>query len=178
MQVEYAVQPRLSRRLNWRLVIFLACIAAPFLWFFGSFVNQIVTGGVEKRGDYAVVDLKAMGNFPFDEYNGQLTDIPQRFRELDGKKIVLKGFMFPTISAADKVRECQFVYNIQKCCFSGPPRVQERVFLFASTPKPMPMYDYGTLTRVTGTLHLKLTKAPDGKIIRLYDLDVESVKPV
>ena len=66
MQVEYAVQPRLSQRLNWRLIIFLACISIPFLWFFGTFMNQLVNGGVEKHGESVFVDLKALGNFPYD----------------------------------------------------------------------------------------------------------------
>ena len=176
MQVDYAVKPRLSQRLNWRLIIFLACISIPFLWFFGTFMNQLVNGGVEKHGDYVFVDLKALGNFPFDEFNGQLTDVPQRFRDLDGKKIELEGFMYPTNEAGDKVHECQFVYNIAKCCFSGPPRVQERVFLFA--PKGHQFRMYGDMARVTGVLHLRLNKSPDGKIIRLYDLDVQSAKPV
>src|SRR5690349_7064920 len=83
-----------SQRVNWRLVIFLGVIAAPFLYFFYVLVSQSVTGGITQRGDYAEVDLKALGNFTFDQANGTIGDVPERYRKLDGKKVELKGFMF------------------------------------------------------------------------------------
>src|SRR6059058_2076282 len=74
------------------------------------------------------VDLKALGNFPFDQNNGSINDIPPAFRALEGKKVLLDGFMYSPRNAGDKGHEFQLVYNVTKCCFSGPPQVQERVY--------------------------------------------------
>ena len=46
--------------------------------------------------------------------------------------------MYAGGSAAPKVPAFQLVYSIQKCCFGGPPRVQERVFVNAPASKPVP----------------------------------------
>jgi len=179
MQVEYAVQPRLSQRLNWRLFLLIGIVACVFGYPLYVFLDQVATGGIESHGSYSSVDLKALGNFPFDDHNGVITDVPAKFCSLDGKRIELKGFMYPTFEAGNKVHECQFVYNITRCCFSGPPLVQERVFLFGSKNSPqIRLYSYDVLVRIVGTLHLRITKNPEGKIIRLYDLDVESAEPV
>ena len=125
--VQYAAPSR-KKKLNVRLIVFLAVVTAPFAWFTYVFLNQTLTGGIIHHGNYTSVDLKAMGNFPFDGINGQLTDIPERYRNLDGKKVELEGFMWAGNSASSEVNRFEFVYNISKCCFNGPPLVQERVF--------------------------------------------------
>ena len=78
-------------RVNWRLVGFLALVSLPFAWFLYVFLNQTLSGGIKDYGDYKHVDLKALGNFPFDEVRGTENDLPQRFRELDGQRVMLEG---------------------------------------------------------------------------------------
>jgi hypothetical protein len=164
------------RQMNWRLVLFLAVSCLPLTWFGYTFFEQVITGGVQSHGDYTSVDLKAMGNFPFDDDGGTLTDVPAGFRELNGKRVALEGMMWSTGSAGDTVSSCQLVYNIQKCCFSGPPRVQERVFLFGDKGRKFPFF--GGMVRVLGKLQVRLKSFPGGKVISVYDLTVESVTPL
>src|SRR5215212_8624404 len=120
-----------SRRpqINLRLVMLLALVGLPFLYFGYVIVDQAVTGGVKDRGGYYEVDLKSLGQFPFDPVQDDDKSIPEIWRKLDGKKVALVGEMYAGGSAAPKVPAFQLVYSIQKCCFGGPPRVQERVFV-------------------------------------------------
>ena len=172
--VQYAAPSR-KKKLNVRLIVFLAVVIAPFAWFTYVFLNQTLTGGIIHHGTYTSVDLKAMGNFPFDGVNGQLTDIPERYRNLDGKKVELEGFMWAGNSASSEVNRFEFVYNISKCCFNGPPLVQERVFAGVPNNGAVPYYD--SLCRLTGTLHVRVIK-DGGKIQALYLLEVEQIQPV
>src|SRR5215212_7451633 len=128
-KVSYSPPPprRRGRGINYRLIAFLAIVSLPFFWVLYAFINEAVHGGVEDRGSIVKVDLKALGNFPFDPVNGTSTDLPQRFFALDGRVVELEGQMYAPNATADKVDEFQLVYDIAKCCFSGPPKVQERV---------------------------------------------------
>ncbi|MDB5295800.1 MAG: hypothetical protein JWO31_1783 [Phycisphaerales bacterium] len=169
--------PAYRRGVNVRLLVFLVVVSAPFLWIIGSAIHHAATGGVTDHGGLKEVDLKALGNFPFDDSEGKVEDVPKRYRELDGQKVMLKGFMYSTENAGSRGNKFQFVYDVQKCCFGGPPQVQERVFGFAKNG--IDLFDQYTFAEVRGTLHVRPVKdAATGKIVSLYDMDVESSKPL
>jgi hypothetical protein len=160
---------------NLRLVVLLSVVALPFLYFGYVIVDQAVTGGVKDRGGYYDVDLKSLGQFPFDPVQDDVNNIPQKWRQLDGKKVALVGEMYAGGSAAPKVPAFQLVYSIQKCCFGGPPRVQERVFVRAPPGKFVPFY--WQPVRVTGTLHVN-ARREEGQVVSVFDMDVERVEPI
>jgi hypothetical protein len=161
--------------INVRLLVLLAVLGLPFIYFGYVIVEQAVTGGVRDRGDYFEVDLKSMGSFPFDAAQDDSNNIPEKWRKLDGKKVALVGEMYAGGSAAPKVERFQLVYSIQKCCFGGPPRVQERVFVKAPPGKSVP-FSF-TPVRVVGTLHVN-AKRVEGQVQSVFEMDVESVEPV
>ena len=183
MEVEYAIKPSLGKKLgpalkNWRLLAFVGF----FLVIFGSMGYMIlsdkINNGIHVRGGVAEVNLKALGQFPFDDQNGKVTDVPKDFRALDGKKVALQGFMVVMNSAGNTATECQLVWNVQKCCFGGPPLVQERVYLFAPSDRKMTRYDMYTLVNVTGTLKVKVDKNSTGTVTSVYTMVPDSVTPV
>ena len=178
MQVEYTVKPGWRHRVNVRLVVFLAAIALPFIAIFYLWASEWASGGIHHHGNVIEVDLKAMGNFPFDDQNGRITDVPRRFRELDGKRVELKGKMYAGFGTT-RATAFQFVYDVNKCCFGGPPRVQERVFVHVPPgQKAVPIYGIYDLVDVVGTLHVRPEKSAEGTITSVYDMDLESLKPL
>ena len=78
-------------------------------------------------------------------------------------------------AAGRQLRDFQFVYNVQLCCFNGPPLVQERVF--ARVPKGGQIPYSSEFTKLTGILHVKVEKQ-DGVIVSVYTMDVESAEPI
>jgi hypothetical protein len=173
--IDYGTKRPLSDRINFRLLtivaIFSLLVGIPVY----NFVKIQVTHGIERDGDLFRVDLKKMGYFPFDEKAGTINDVPPDYRKLDGKQVALEGFMWDPTGANDKAREFQLVYNIQKCCFSGPPLVQERVFAFSREG-----VDYSPEEiRAIGILHLAMAKDKDtGKIVAVYTMEVKRVEPL
>jgi hypothetical protein len=159
--------------INLRLVIFLAIVLSPILCIAYVFVAGKLSGGIEQHAGYAEVDLKELGNFPLND-DSTINDVPARWKGLDGKRVLLQGFMYAPNSAGGDVSNFQFVYNRTKCCFSGPPQVQERVFV--RMPKGSIPYD-NDMVKVTGTLHVDVVK-DGGKIISVYTLDLEKVDQV
>jgi hypothetical protein len=128
------------------------------------------------EGNYYAVDLKWMGNFPFDAYRDDERAIPKDVLGLDGKKVKFEGEMYAPNSAGG-VESFQLVYSIVECCMGGPPKVQERVFAFAPPGKTVPNYS-GSQVTVIGTLHVKVVKPADkGEAVSVFTMDVDEIRP-
>ena len=166
----------LRERINLRIIIF----AAVVLFLIGTpvyiFVKENLTGGIETVGDLKKVDLKAMGNFPFDENNGTVNDIPQRYRDLDGQKVQLEGEVFDDSEAGDRMTRFQLVYSIAKCCFGGPPKVQERVWVVVPPDMKVPNLS-GNYARVSGKLKIDLNRQ-EGKATQVYVMQMDRLEPM
>jgi hypothetical protein len=174
--MEQAVKVPLRERINLRMIIF-ACVV---LFLVGAplyiFLNEELTGGIEQTGDMLKVDLKAMGNFPFDPSNSDPRQVPQKYRELDGKRVQLTGQIYAPDEAGEFITHFQIVYSIAKCCFGGPPKVQERVFGYTMPGKKIP-YPRADFAEVTGVMHVTL-KREGGVVSEVYSMDVEDIKPL
>lgn len=175
--MRYGVRPSIGRRVNWRMITIVTVFGLLVGYPVYTFVKAQVTGGIEKVAGGYHVDLKALGNFPFNDQTGTVADIPKQFRDLDGKQVTLEGFVYNPNAASDRVNQFQFVYNIAKCCFGGPPQVQERVF--AVVPGEG-IYDPGmyTMVQLSGVLQVQVVKDDAGKASSVYTLKVNGAKPV
>lgn len=160
---------------NVRLIIFLLVILALVGYPIYIYIDSVVSGGIKDRGGYKEVDLKAMSLFPFDQMDGKLEDIPEKWRALDGQKVVVEGEMWQPYSAGNQVRGFELVYSIAKCCFQGPPQIQH--FVQSRVPFGNNVGYYSGPVRVKGTLHVKVVR-DESRITGVYHLDVESVEPV
>ena len=182
-KVPYAAPPPrkpyvpLRERVNLRMIVFfLAMTALPLALAYSAF-DYWINKGVSRDGEYMVADLKAIGNFPFDQEAGTLENVPKAYRDLDGKKVKLRGYMWSPKSAGERGTEFQFVYDVNECCFKGPPQVQERVYAYAPKGRSFRIFSY-QFAEITGTLHVRIVRDKEGAIYSVYDLDVEDTKPV
>lgn len=157
-----------------RTAIFLAIVSLPILWMGYIFIDEKLTGGIRQYPRYAEVDLKELGYFPIDAHDGTLADVPLRFRKLDGKRVLLIGFMYAGRSAANHVSSFEFVYNRTICCFGAFPLVQERVFVNVPN-RDVPYSD--PMVKIQGTLHVNVVKEA-GLVQSVYTLDLERVDPL
>ena len=166
----------LRERFNLRMIFFIGFVALLIGYPVYVMIDMQVTGGVKQLSSgYTEVDLKAMSTFGFDQSNGTIDDIPQKWRELDGKKIVVHGEMWEPQGAGDSVSRFELVYSIAKCCFSGPPQIQHFVHAKAKDGASFGYYQ-GTV-EVKGVLHVNVKKEA-GAVTSVYQMDVEDVQPV
>jgi hypothetical protein len=160
---------------NPRLIAFAAVILLVVGYPLYIYVDSELSGGIKHHGDgYTEVDLKAMSLFDFDQSNGKLTDVPQKWRELNGKKVIVRGEIAPTNFSARESNQFDLVYSVAKCCFTGRPQVQHFV---KSTVKGDSAPYYRGLVEVEGTLHVNVEN--DGQQgTSVYQIDVEKIQPV
>jgi hypothetical protein len=159
---------------SWRTIVLIATAVFLFGYPIFEYTDTLVTGGITHRGDLLVVDLKALSSFEMDQDTGTNDDIPQRYRQLDGKRVLLIGQMYDPYAASDgQIRVFTLVYSITNCCFNGPPKVQH--FIQATVPTGKNVNDCtGDFVDVIGTLHVGVQSA-EGHVQSVYRIDVDSV---
>lgn len=166
----------MTQRINVRMIVFaaivLALVAFPVYWY----LSVALTGGIRDAGNgYKEVDLMAMVSFPFDQKYGTIEDIPEKYRALDGQKVILTGEMVPMQSAAPEINSFSLVYSVSECCYTGEPQVQHFIHSTVQDGRKVPYY--AGLVRASGTLHVNVKKA-EGKVDSVFQFDVEDVKPL
>lgn len=177
--IDYGANPRPNRAswLNPRVLIFVlvvgVIIGTPVYILVDSYINKGISGTT--ADGYTTVDLKQMSTFLFDQQFGKIEDVPERYRALDGKKVMLTGEMYVANATGPELKKFELVYSIQKCCFSGEPQVQHFIKATPSDGKPMPYY--GGLVKVKGTLKVNVTYDA-GKVSSVYHIAVDSIDPV
>jgi hypothetical protein len=170
--------PAQKEPLNWSFIVRVGLLALVVLGALGAIVYTFVDAAVHQGikdvgGGYKEVDLKAMSVFPFDQVNGTINDVPIKWRQMDGQKVICYGEMWQPQSASRYVESFDLVYSIAKCCFSGPPQVQHFV---KSSAAPGAQLEYiEGLVRVKGTLHVKVRRDAD-KVTQVYAIDVDSIE--
>jgi hypothetical protein len=171
-----ATKPASRFSINPRLIAFAAVMLLVVGYPLYIYIESEITHGVKQRGDgYTEVDLKAMSLFEFDQTAGKLSDVPQRWRELNGKKIIVRGEIAPTAFSAREANQFDLVYSVAKCCFQGRPQVQHFVKSTVVNSDQAPYYQ--GLVEVSGTLHVNVEN--DGQqVTSVYQIDVDKVKPV
>lgn len=173
--MDTAVKVPLSERINFRILLFAGVLLLVVGYPTWQYLESVITGGIKHRTDgYVEVDLKAMSTFAFDQIAGTIDDIPGRWRELDGKKVVLTGEMWAPNAASPHIDRFELVYSIAKCCFSGPPQIQH--FVQSNVPAGGTVPFYAGLVEVRGTLRVDVRREAD-RVIGIYWLDVEGVRP-
>ena len=177
--VDYNAHPKPSRRgpwLNLRVILFILVIGGVVGYPVYIYMHEAMTGGITKLSNgYTEVNLKTISLFPFDQQVGTINDVPERFRALDGQKVILVGEMWVTDNAGGDLKNFDLVYSIAKCCFSGPAQVQHFVKSTSSKGEPLPFYN-GEV-RVKGTLKVNVTYDA-GKVASVYHVAVDSIEPL
>jgi hypothetical protein len=168
---------------NWSMIVRVGLVVGFVLFLVGYAMKvtyeSVIRGGVVSAGDHFRVELKQMSNFEMDQVGGSVADVPERYRELDGKKVILEGEVAPAgFVSGDMVKQFSLCYSVAKCCFGGPPKVQHFVACRAADGKPLPNYEGAGMIRVYGTLSVKVVKNDAGKIDSVFQLAVNRIEPV
>jgi hypothetical protein len=165
---------RAARRASWRAKLLAVTLAMIVGYPVFDAVNDATPHRIRQRGDVWVCDLRTLSNFDLDQINGRTEDIPRELRDLDGKRVQMRGQMWSPNDADGRLRNFELVYSIANCCFSGPPKVQHLVK--AKLHDGAVVRYAGGRVDVIGTLHVGVQKDGDA-IDSVYRVDVESVSP-
>ena len=136
----------------------------------------------EKKLQAMIADGKIAGVdqvLPFEQltawpYTDGLNGMPDDVRQLDGKKVLMLGFMLP-IDEVQNIREFLLVESLWSCCYGEPPNIHGLVR--CTMPKDQRIdYQFEPL-KIVGTLRVAATQE-DGYVVDIYQLQVDYVEVV
>lgn len=107
---------------------------------------------------------------PIVDVNGQ---IPDAIKGLHGKKVVLQGFMIPTVVDKEGVKAFILCANQMMCCFGVTPWMNEWVSVRSAEGKPI-KYVGDVLVQVYGTLEVG-EEIKEGWVVSLYRMVSDDV---
>jgi len=111
------------------------------------------------------LNIDYLGAWEFDETKEQV--FPPAVLALDGRKVVIRGFMLPSVDFQD-IQEFHLIRSLWGCCFGAPPRLNEIVRV--TLPEGVD-YTYDGL-EIVGTLRA-VYETEDGIAEDLYRLEAD-----
>jgi len=107
-------------------------------------------------------------------YEDGLNGMPQRIKDLNGKKVLMTGFMLP-IDEVQNIKEFLLVQSLWSCCFGQPPDINGIVRVVMPKGKTTD-YFFDPL-KIIGTFKVEAT-VMDGYCVDIYQLHVESLEAI
>ncbi len=108
------------------------------------------------------------------EYVEGLKNLPDAVKALEGKPVLLKGFLTP-LYEFDDIHEFVLVANHMSCCFGMPAGISGQVQVKIAGEKGLP--NTNEPLEVRGTFHVVETKE-QGYILSIYRIDDAKVRIV
>jgi Domain of unknown function (DUF4190) len=140
------------------------------LFCLGGFGRLSYIRATEVPAGYERVDYSLLQPQPDDPPNS----IPPEAKALDGKKIFIKGYVYPGLRK-DGITQFLLVRDQGTCCFGGNPKITDRIQVALSDPKGFAFS--GSLFKIAGTFRItEPSQAVDAKGIVFYHLD-EAILP-
>jgi len=94
--------------------------------------------------------------------------VPEAVRALDGRDVLLKGYMYPG-SRQHGIVQFLLVRDQGDCCFGGNPRITDRVNVQLADPRGIDFTP--RLVKIAGRFRVRPTGAPDAGGVVLYHLE-------
>lgn len=102
--------------------------------------------------------------------------IPEKIRALNGKRVVIHGFMQPMDFSGGRLASFMLVGDMMDCCFGNMPRINDWIDVELAPPRDVALNIYAPVV-VTGTLEVGC-KFLNGFVDSVYRLRAEKVQSV
>jgi len=131
--------------------------------------EQIKSGKIQ--GLDKIVTFDELSNWPYED---GLKGMPKRVKDLQGKKVLMTGFMLP-IDEVQNIKEFLLVQSLWSCCYGQPPDINGLVRVVMPKGKTSD-YFFDPL-KIVGTFKVEATVL-EGYCVDIYQLQVESLEAI
>jgi hypothetical protein len=129
-------------------------------------------------GGYLSVGFDRLASFDYAASDAPVTNlttrvdaadkfIPNEIKALNGKKVVISGFMMPLEVHGETATEFLILRNQSSCCFGAAPKLNE--FVMVKVPKGVNSI-MDQVVNIAGILHVGTTRE-NGYITQIYQMD-------
>ena len=166
-------------------------LTAPIPVNFSLFAVDIAEGATvptEMIGAYLRVPFGFLGDYWLDEPDWQKmtnpeyiaslsydAQIPDKVKQIDGKKVAITGFMLPIDVDKGKVKRFLLLKSTMSCCFGVAPRINEVVYVESSKKQKIQSVMDTPITAF-GKLSVGQQFREDLMLVGVYQLALDEVK--
>ena len=101
------------------------------------------------------------------DYQPKLSGLPDEIRALDGKKVLMRGFLMP-LTEWDDIHEFSLVETHASCCFGVPPGLSGMVLVHIDAARGLP--NTNEPIEAIGTFHVGET-SQDGFVLSIFSIE-------
>jgi hypothetical protein len=113
---------------------------------------------------YVEVDWETLAAY---DYKPHLADLPEAIRALDGKRVVLRGFLMPLLEW-DDIHEFCVVQTHASCCFGVPAGLSGMVYAKIDSERGLP--NTNEPIEVSGTFRVG-EKSEEGYVLAIFSIE-------
>ncbi|MDZ4782715.1 MAG: DUF4190 domain-containing protein [Planctomycetia bacterium] len=100
--------------------------------------------------------------------------VPAQAESLDGKRVFIKGYIYPPPGSPPYVTRFLLVRDKGDCCFGGNPKITDRILVDIAPPGRLEFNQ--SLRKLAGTFRLQPSEAVDAEGGVLYRLEADYAK--
>ena len=123
------------------------------------------------KGIDKVLPFEEISSWPYED---GLKGMPKTVGKLDGKTVMMTGFMLP-IDEVENIKEFLLVQSLWSCCYGQPPDINGTVRVVMKGKKRID-YKFDPI-KIVGTFKIKAT-VEDGFCVDIYQLDTDNVEVI
>ncbi|MCA8958021.1 MAG: DUF3299 domain-containing protein [Planctomycetes bacterium] len=131
---------------------------------------ELIKAGKIKGVD-KIVPFEEISSWP---YKDGLKGMPKKLMKLDGKTVMMTGFMLP-IDEVENIKEFLLVQSLWSCCYGQPPDINGTVRVVMKGKKRID-YKFEPI-KIIGKFKIKAT-VEDGFCVDIYQLHTDSVEVI
>ncbi len=167
----------------------LACLCIPAVFVAGSvtilYAEPAPKAAITLTKDgYLKAGFDVLGafefNFPDNENppvsqaaaKASMAQVPERIKKLDGKQVIVTGYMLPVKMEGNRVTEFLLVSSPMLCCYGMVPRINDWIIVKVPSPGTSILMD--SPIQFYGRLHVH-EMVQDGMMSGIYLLDGEKM---
>lgn len=145
--------------------------------------SVVLVSSSQKEGDYLPVGFDILGDYDFTdpvytngmELGNGKSQIPDKVRALNGKKVAVRGYFYPmTVVGDGSVSDFLLLRNQIYCCFGCAVRTNEWIYVTPKNNKPIKANLTSRPVTLYGTLEVG-EKYDNGCLLNLYRLKLDKI---
>ncbi len=137
-----------------------------------------------KGNGYQPISFDVLGGYDYREriaVNGvamtnKVDQIPQNVKDLNGKKVIIQGYLYPMELESDgTIKDFLLLRNQIYCCFGDAVRINEWISVSMSNGKPLKENFTPSPITIYGTLEVGPKYDGDDTLLNLYRMKADKV---
>ncbi|MDA0836940.1 MAG: DUF3299 domain-containing protein [Planctomycetota bacterium] len=129
---DYEAKPRITTK---RIVMVAGALVALYAAYLGMNHGPAIDAVNEGGVTYDPISFHMLGGYNPTRW-GEVSEtesiddaIPESIKNLDGKPIVIQGYMMPIVTREGRAQEFLLMRSMKSCCYGKPPKLNEIIYV-------------------------------------------------